>query len=77
MTAAVLYQAFGDGCADHRCTSDPDVALIIHEVQKDMEWFILGQQRRLPDDRDPRPGGAGPSSLEPVEPRSVEDRRLA
>jgi len=54
MTAAVLYQAFADACADHRCTADPDVALIIHEVQKDMELFTLGQQRRLPDDGDPR-----------------------
>jgi hypothetical protein len=53
MTAAVLYQAFADACADHRCTSDPDVAVIIHEVQKDMELFTLGQQRRLPDDGDP------------------------
>jgi hypothetical protein len=54
MTAALLYQAFADACAYHRCSSDPAVTLIIHEVQKDMEVFTLGQQRRLPDDSDPR-----------------------
>lgn len=41
------YQAFFDASADHRNESDPDVRMVIHEVEKDMEPFRLEQQGRL------------------------------
>ena len=43
-----MYQDFADASLDHRCTSDPEIAQVIHEVQKHMELYILWQQGRLP-----------------------------
>jgi hypothetical protein len=47
MKPVELYQSFSEACLDHRNPQDPEVQLVIHLVQEDMEMVILEQQGRM------------------------------